>query len=128
MRSHAKEKADLKDHQNEHAHVHAEDRHLIKIFRAQRNIYMSGFTLFLYLLLWRFQSMLKEISESQEKIGKLQTNLDVLKKQATNNANASEHVDSKQVKQLESQVKDLQNEIDQLRKETDASSSNKKET
>lgn len=42
-----------KEQDNEHGHLDAELQHSMKLFRAQRNFYIAGFALFLYLVIRR---------------------------------------------------------------------------
>lgn len=44
----------------------------IRMFRAQRNMYLCGFTLFLMLILSRFQAMILELAQMQESAANLE--------------------------------------------------------
>lgn len=62
-----------REHEIEHGHLDSELQHSMKLFRAQRNFYIAGFALFLYLVIRRLvilittQAQLKAQSEASMK-------------------------------------------------------------
>jgi B-cell receptor-associated protein 31 len=50
--------SNLREHEVEHAHLDAEMQHSMKMFRAQRNFYIAGFALFLWLVIRRLVTLI----------------------------------------------------------------------
>ncbi|EGC30917.1 hypothetical protein DICPUDRAFT_89866 [Dictyostelium purpureum] len=86
---HSPEFASKIDRQNEYT----------RMFRYQRNIYISGFSLFLYFLIFRSQSIVADLS-------KMEVNQDAIAKQTKNNQSQVETLISENEK-LSKQLKDL---------------------
>ncbi|EGG15845.1 BCAP29/BCAP31 family protein [Cavenderia fasciculata] len=71
----------------------------VRLFRYQRNIYLTGFTMFLYFLIYRSQSIIVELTS-------METKSTVAMKQAQNNTTEVERL-VKSNKQLEDELKGL---------------------
>ncbi|KAF9997600.1 hypothetical protein BGZ65_006826 [Modicella reniformis] len=99
----------VEDKHNDH---HSESNMAAKRFYAQRNMYLTGFTLFLSLILNRTFVMILELITSEEK-------MEIVKKQAAQQSKEYARV-------LESE-KNLKEELEQLRVAADSHDSTKRD-
>ncbi|KAG0327269.1 hypothetical protein BGZ99_008030 [Dissophora globulifera] len=85
---------------NDHHHHHSHNETTVKRFYAQRNMYLTGFTVFLSLILNRTFFMILDLVKSEEK-------MEVVKKQAAQQSKEYARVLESE-KNLKMELKDLQ--------------------
>jgi B-cell receptor-associated protein 31 len=108
-----------------HAHLDAEMQGNMRLFRAQRNFYISGFALFLSLVIRRIvilisvQATLIAQSEASMKQAQSATSAarNLLQKSGESAQNDSNEVHDKVVKELKAQLKELEDKNSKLENE-----------
>jgi len=97
-----------KEADSEHGHLDAELQHSMKLFRAQRNFYVAGFALFLYLVIRRLIQLINDyarvIADQKASLSQAQS--------ATQALNSYLHSDGKK--------SDDKNDGDKLKKDEDS--------
>ncbi|KAG0364686.1 putative endoplasmic reticulum protein [Gamsiella multidivaricata] len=90
----------VNDNDHHHHNPHAETSMAARRFYAQRNMYLTGFTLFLSLILNRTFFMILDLMKSEEK-------MEIVKKQAAQQSKEYERVLESETK-LKKELKDMQ--------------------
>ncbi|XP_014216811.1 B-cell receptor-associated protein 31 [Copidosoma floridanum] len=108
-----------------HAHLDAEMQGNMRLFRAQRNFYISGFALFLSLVIRRLVILISAqatlLAESEALMKQAQsattTARNLLQKSGENAQNDSNEIHDKVVKELKTKLKDSEAKISELENE-----------
>lgn len=106
-------------HEHQHSHLDAEMQANMRLFRAQRNFYISGFTLFLSLVIRRLlilvsqQAQLIAQSEAAMKQAKGATAAarSFLNQKSSESEGAKDEITDEKVKSLEEKVANLEKEL-----------------
>lgn len=114
------------DHHSGSRHVDAELQHSMKLFRAQRNFYIAGFALFLFLVIRRLVTLITALAQ-------LDIQVEATMKQAKSASDAAKSMikddkpsadrssgESKEVKKLKEQMEEKEKELQKLRSNVDA--------
>jgi len=113
----------LREHEIDHAHLDAEMQHSMKMFRAQRNFYIAGFALFLWLVIRRLVTLISCQAN-------LMANSEASMKQAQSASKAAEQIlagqtsdganNDNQVKELKANITDMKKQLEKANKDRDA--------
>jgi len=121
---------------SEHGHLDAELQHSMKLFRAQRNFYVAGFALFLYLVIRRLVQLINDyarvIADQKASLSQAQSATQALnsyladgdKKESENDDELSKlkkelQTTKEEAKKKESQLYAIRSQCDNLTKEYD---------
>ncbi|GAM24432.1 hypothetical protein SAMD00019534_076070, partial [Acytostelium subglobosum LB1] len=117
---------DKKIHNEEHAHER--NSLYLRLFRFQRNIYLTGFTLYLFFLIYRAQSVVQQLTSVENKsnavIKQAEQNKTQTDKMLRENKDLEDEVAKlrkmeKEFKAMKSQSEGLTREYDRLKAEYD---------
>jgi B-cell receptor-associated protein 31 len=100
------------EHDAASTNPHSDTHFHMKVFRAQRNMYLTGFTVFMSLLLNRFINMVTQMSKIEEELA-------TLKKMANNNANQALKMlnDQKGGSDKDKKIEELEKQLEAAKKE-----------
>lgn len=125
MREMTKYSGDLNTDHSGSRHVDAELQHSMKLFRAQRNFYIAGFALFLFLVIRRLVTLITALAQ-------LDIQVDATMRQAKSASDAAKNLmkdekssgdksgESKEVKKLKELLQDKEKELSKLQSNVDA--------
>lgn len=114
------------DHSGPSRHVDTELQHSMKLFRAQRNFYIAGFALFLFLVIRRLVTLITALAQ-------LDIQVDATMRQAKSASDAAKSlmkdekssgdkspVDNNETKKLKEQLQEKDKELSKLKSNVDA--------
>jgi len=113
----------LREHEVEHAHLDAEMQHSMKMFRAQRNFYIAGFALFLWLVIRRLVTLISyqaNLQASNEATLKQAQNASAAASAALEGRAADGANTDNAVKEMKEQLKEVAKELVKAIKDRDA--------
>lgn len=125
MREMTKYSGDLNTDHSGSRHVDAELQHSMKLFRAQRNFYIAGFALFLFLVIRRLVTLITALAQ-------LDIQVDATMRQAKSASDAAKNLmkdekssgdksgESREVKKLKELLQDKEKELSKLQSNVDA--------
>eukprot|EP01133_Synstelium_polycarpum_P005244 gene5244-6067_t len=114
---------------NDKGDLHERNQLYLRLFRYQRNIYLTGFTLYLFFVIYRAQSIVLELTSMENKstavMKQAQNNLNETDRLIKSNKELDDEVKSlkkmeKEYKAMKSQAESTSREYDRLKKEYDA--------
>jgi len=115
--------SNLREHEMEHAHLDAEMQHSMKMFRAQRNFYIAGFALFLWLVIRRLVTLISYqaslMANSEASMKQAESASKAAKQMMDGQTSGSTNNDN-EVKELKDKVSDMKKQVDKATKDRDA--------
>lgn len=113
----------LKEHELEHSHLNAEMQHSMKMFRAQRNFYIAGFALFLWLVIRRLVTLISyqaSLMANSEASLKQATSASQAAREAMNTQRGESSNKDNQLKEIQKQLEESKKEATKALKDRDA--------
>ncbi|XP_013777415.1 B-cell receptor-associated protein 31-like [Limulus polyphemus] len=113
--------------ETEHGHLDAELQHSVRMFRAERNFYISGFSLFLFLIIRRLlilisgqalllaqnEAFMKQATSASQHAEKLMKELEMEKKEENHGNNEEkQEVHKEEVEQLKQELQHAKEELE----------------
>lgn len=113
----------LRHHEIEHSHLDAEMQQSMKMFRAQRNFYIAGFALFLWLVIRRLVTLISfqaNLMASNEATLKQAQNASAAARKAMEDLTSDGSNISNAVKELKEKLESQSKELSKANKDRDA--------
>lgn len=113
----------LRHHEIEHSHIEAEMQQSMKMFRAQRNFYIAGFALFLWLVIRRLVTLISfqaNLMASNEAVLKQAQNAAAAASQALDGQAMGGANSANEAKELKEKLEKLTKDLSKATKDRDA--------